>query len=163
MLIKIWRFVTIMLTALSLGASLAHLLEMPAKLGYDGALWLKLLQTLYPAGFGTVGAVGEVGAPIAAVLLVFLVRGRRPAFAWTLFGALCLAAAHAAFWLWVAPVNSTMVPLTPETLPANWMELRNQWEYTHATRAVIQFIALAALVLSIIVETPARSSKDRFE
>jgi hypothetical protein len=34
------------------------------------------------------------------------------------------------------------------------MRLRNQWEYTHAARAVLQVIALGALVLSIIVETP---------
>jgi len=46
---KTLRFVTIMLTALSMGAAFAHLLEMPAKRNYDGRLWLRVQQTLYPA------------------------------------------------------------------------------------------------------------------
>ena len=146
-----------MFTALSMGMALCHLLEMPAKMTYDGALWLRLLQTLYGA-FGTIGAFIEVGAVITAVVLAILVRRRRPAFGWTLLGALCLVAAHLAWWVWVAPVNATMAPLTPETLPADWMRLRDQWEYTHAARAVLQIIALGALVLSILVETPTDAS-----
>lgn len=157
MLVKIWRLVTIMLTALSMGTALCHLLEMPAKITYEGALWLTLLQTLYRPAFGTIGAFFEVGAVVTAVVLAFLVR-RRPAFVWTLLGALCLVVAHAAFWIWVAPVNATMSPLTPETLPADWMRLRNQWEYTHAARAVLQIVALGALVFSILVEVPTDGS-----
>jgi len=33
-----------------------------------------------------------------------------------------------------APVNATIAALTLETLPADWMGLRNRWEYTHAAR-----------------------------
>jgi hypothetical protein len=126
MLVRIWRLVVIMLIALSMGTALCHLLEMPAKITYDGALWLTLLQTLYPPAFGTIGAFFEVAAVITAVVLAFLVRQRRPAFAWTLLGTLCVVAAHAAFWVWVASVNAAMAPLTPETLPADWMRLREQ-------------------------------------
>jgi hypothetical protein len=93
------------------------------------------------------------------VVLAFLVRQRRLAFGWTLLGAFCLVAAHAAFWVWVAPVNATMAPLTPETLPADWMRLRDQWEYTHAARAILQIVALGALVFSIPVEIPTDGSK----
>jgi hypothetical protein len=152
------RLLTIMLTALSMGAALCHLLEMPAKLTYDGTLWLTLLHTLYPPAFGTIGAAFEVGAVVSAVLLAVAVRRRRPAFGWTLLGALCLVAAHAAFWIWVAPVNATMGAATPDALPANWMALRDRWEYTHAARAVLQVVALAAFVVSLLVEIPARPS-----
>lgn len=150
-----------MLTALSMGVALCHLLEMPAKIAYDGALWLILLHTLYPPAFGTIGASFEVGAVVTAVVLAFLVRHRWPAFGWTLLGAVCLVATHTAFWVWVAPVNATMAPLTPETLPADWMRLRDQWEYTHAARAVLQIIALGSLVFSILVETPTTASRDQ--
>ena len=85
MLLKLWRLVTILVTALSMGMAFCHLLEMPAKMTYDGALWLTLLQTLYGA-FGTIGAFIEVSAVLTAVVLVFLVRQRRPAFGWTLLG-----------------------------------------------------------------------------
>jgi len=101
MLVKTWRLLTIMLTALSLGPALGHLLELPAKMTYEGALWLKVSQTLYGA-FGTIGASFEVGAVVTAVVLAILVRQRRPAFGWTLLGALCVAAAHGAFWIWLA-------------------------------------------------------------
>lgn len=160
-LLKIWRFIAIMLTALSMGTALCHLLEMPPKLHIDGALWLTLLQTLYPPAFGTIGALFEVGAVLATVVLVFLVRQRRPAFGWTLLGAFCLVATHAIFWIWIAPVNAAMTPLTPATLPATWMELRNQWEYTHVARAILQIIALGALVFSILVEIPVASQRPR--
>lgn len=48
-----------------------------------------------------------------------------------------MVAAYTAFWIWIAPMNATMAPLTPETLPAEWMGLRAQWEYTHAARAIL--------------------------
>lgn len=153
MLVRAWRWLTIMLTALSLAPALAHLLEMPAKMTYDGPLWLKVQQTLYGA-FGTFGGAFEVGALVTAVVLMILVRDRRPAFGWTLVGAVCVVAAHAAFWIWLAPVNATIAAATTGTLPADWMGLRNQWEYTHAARAVLQILALGALTFSILVETP---------
>lgn len=158
-MVKTWRLITIMLTALSMGMALDHLLEMPAKMTYDGTLWLTLLHTLYGT-FGTIGAFIEVGAVVTAVVLVVLVRRRRPACGWTLVGALCLVVAHVAWWVWVAPVNAAMAPLTPATLPADWMRLRDQWEYTHAARAVLQMVALGALVYSLLVETPTAASRN---
>jgi hypothetical protein len=63
-------------------------------------------------------------------------------------------AAHAAYWIWLAPVNATVAALTVPTLPADWMTLRAQWEYTHAARALLQILALGALIVSILIETP---------
>jgi type IV secretory pathway VirB2 component (pilin) len=80
MLVTIWRLVTIMLAALSMGTALCHLLEMPAKITYEGALWLTLLQTLYRPAFGTFGAFFEIGAVVTVLALTFLVRRRRPGF-----------------------------------------------------------------------------------
>lgn len=147
------RFGTIMLTALTMGLAFAHLLEMPPKLGYDGRLWLGLLQTLY-VGFGTVGGFCDVGAVVMILILTVAVRRRARAFRWTLVAMVCLVTAHAAFWLLVAPVNAAMLPLTPDTLPPDWTRFRKQWEYTHATRAVLQIVALGALVGSLLVEVP---------
>lgn len=150
---KSLRFLTIMLTALSLSAAFAHLLEMLAKLTYNGAQWLGLLQTLYPT-YGKVSGVCEIGAVVAVLVLVVALRSHRTAFLWTLLAATCLIATHATFWIWVAPVNAALVPLSPETLPADWTRLRNQWEFAHAARAILQIVALAALVISILAELP---------
>jgi hypothetical protein len=46
--------------------------------------------------------------------------------------------------------------MTLATLPAEWMELRRQWEYTRAARAILQIVALAALVWSVLDEVPER-------
>jgi hypothetical protein len=160
MLLRFWRLVTILLVALSMATAFCHLLEMPAKLKVDGALWLKLLQTLYPPAFGTVGGAAEVGALIMVVSLVFLVRNRRSrAFGWTLLAAICMVATHAAFWVWVSPVNAIMLPLTPDTLPSDWIRLRNQWEYTHAARAILQIVSLGAVVFSTLIEIPTDASR----
>jgi hypothetical protein len=82
------------------------------------------------------------------------VRKSGAIFWWSTVGALCLVLSHAVFWIWVYPVNTTLVPLTPETLPADWTAMRNQWEYAHASRAVLQLIGLAAMLVSILSETP---------
>jgi uncharacterized membrane protein len=158
---KTLRFLTIMLTALSMSAAFAHLLEMPGKLKYDGAMWLNLLQTLYPT-FGKVSGICEIGAVVAALVLVISVRKHFKVFRWALLGASCLVVTHAIFWIWVAPVNAALVPLTPATLPANWEQLRDQWEFGHASRAVLQIVALAAFVIFILREIPApnRSNRD---
>jgi hypothetical protein len=155
---KALRFFTLMLTALSLSAAFAHLLEMPAKLTYDGSLWLHLLQTLYPT-FGRVSGVCEIGAVVAALTLVVALRDRPKSFRWAALAASCLVATHAVFWIWVVPVNAALVPLSPETLPPDWSRLRDQWEYAHASRAVLQIVALAALVISVLAELPPRARR----
>lgn len=157
MFLKSWRMLTIMLVALSLGPALGHLLELPAKMLYDGPLWLKISQTLYST-FGTVGAVFEVSAVVAAAFLAFLVRHRRPAFGWTMLGAFSVVASHTAFWIWLAPVNAIIAVATTETLPADWVGLRYQWECTHAARAILQLIALASLAFSVVIETSANGT-----
>ena len=42
----------------------------------------------------------------------------------------------------------------PESVPALWMRHRARWEYGHATGFALQLIGLAALVTSVLVETP---------
>jgi hypothetical protein len=153
--LRAWRLVTLLLTALSMSAALGHLLELPAKMRLDGPTWVHLLQTLYPPGFGTAGAVFEVGAVVSTIVLAVLVRRRPTAtIVWTLAGTLCVAAAHAVFWTWNAPVNATLGAATAATLPIDWMQLRAQWEYAHAARALLQIGALGALVWSVLRETP---------
>lgn len=155
MLVAAWRLVTILLTALTMGLAFCHLMEMPARLEWDAALWVTATA---PGGlyrmFGTIGAVIDIGAWIAAVVLVFLVRARpRRVFWLTAVGAALLVVAHVAWWLFVAPVNAEIAGWTPETIPAEWTGWRDQWEFTHAVRAVLQIGALAALLLSVLVET----------
>ena len=161
MLLKTWRFVVIILTALSAGLSFAHLLELPPRVFYfDARLWVATTTRGLYALFGTVGAVTEIGSILTAVVLTFLVRARGAAFRLTLVGAILLALAFVSWVAFVAPVNAELATWTVDSFPADWTRYRDQWEYTHATNAVIKLFALGSLVLSVIVETPGRSLRE---
>ncbi len=103
MFIRTWTLLTFMLTALSLGVAIGHLLELPAKMRCEGPMWLKVQQTLYGPGFGTFGAGFEVGAVVATAVLAVLLRHKPPAFGWVVLAALCIVATRAAFWILLAP------------------------------------------------------------
>jgi len=154
---RIWRWVTVLLVALLQGLAFAHVLERPAKMQYDGALYLKLQQTLYVAwGPPNVGAFLEPAAIVATIVLAFLSR-RSPRSLWLnagAAGALLLAFPAVFFWL-VAPANAAFLAATPATIPANWEVLRMSWENGHAIRFVLQFTALSLLAASIVFDRPA--------
>jgi len=60
MLVQICYFATLVLTALLMGTSFAHALEMPQKLSVDGQTWLTFQHTLYPY-FAYIGGPLELG------------------------------------------------------------------------------------------------------
>jgi hypothetical protein len=69
MTLKIWRFLTIMLTAGALSAALAHAMELPGKLNYESRLYVLLHRTLYPTFGHTAGwAEGLAAAERVAAL-----------------------------------------------------------------------------------------------
>jgi len=161
MILRTWRFLTIILVSLSMAMAFCHLLQLPPRMSYDGAQWVTT-QSLYQL-FGTVGALIEVGALLLAIVLLLAVWRRRPAFQWTLFGTVCLLVAHGAWWMFIAPVNAEIATWTPDTIPADWTWWRSQWEYTHAARAILEILGLGALVLSVLVETPRQRLHARAE
>jgi hypothetical protein len=159
MLIKTWRLITIMFVSLSMSMAFCHLLQLPPRMSYDAELW-RATQSMFRLFGPPVGAIIEIGALVLAAILTFLVRQRRPAFRWTLACAVCLFAAQAAWWLLINPANNEMVHWTMNSIPADWTRYREQWEYTHAARAILQIAALGALAISLIRETPAESPRE---
>jgi hypothetical protein len=156
MVLRWWRFFTLVLAALALTMESAHVLELPQKLQYDTQLYATVNTTLYRY-FALVGGVYQVGSIGAAAVLTVLVRRRRPSFGWTLAGTLCLMLAFGIWLTVVAPVNSEVAEALrtmPETVPAAWMRLREQWEYGHVAGFVVQLLGFCALVISVLVETP---------
>jgi hypothetical protein len=156
MLLRAWRFSTLLLAALALTMESAHVLELPQKMQYNAQLYSAVNTTLYRY-FAIVGGAYQVGSIVAAVVLAFLVRKRRASVMWTLVGALCLLLAFGIWLTVVAPVNSAVAEAwrsAPESVPALWMQLRHRWEYGHAAGFVVQLVGFCALVLSVLVETP---------
>ena len=154
MFLRIWRFITITLTALLMGATFCHMLESPAKMRYPAELYLTLHRTLYMAfGPPNIGAFIEIGAILAALALVFPTRKRRPALWLTLAGAAFLVAALAVYFAFVEPANVEMKAMSLNAPPAGWTRWRDRWEYGHIARFIFHLLGFSALALSIIFET----------
>ncbi len=151
---RAWHFFTILLAALSMGMAFSHVLEMPAKLAYDAALWTRVQHTLY-LGYGTVGAVIEVGAVVASIVLAWRTRHERPVSRYTALGAACLLAALVVWLAFVAPMNAIVSGWTTDALPAGWTGVRQQWEIAHAGRFVLLLAGLGSLVMSALARQPA--------
>ncbi|HEX5056754.1 MAG TPA: anthrone oxygenase family protein [Gammaproteobacteria bacterium] len=161
-MLLIWRFVTILLVALTLGLSFAHTLEMPAKMLYEGGLYITIQRSLYAAwGPPNIGGFLEPAAVVAAVVLCAAVRHRKRAFWLSTAAAVALLAAFPlVYFILVEPVNEIL--RTTSAIPANWEQLRSRWETGHAVRCLLQLIALSLMLLSVLFETGKRKfmSKD---
>jgi len=143
---KTAQFLAIMLTALALVPAGAHFFELPNKIGLAEDDYF-VVQNIY-RGWALFGIVlfGALAANLAAAIAV---RRQRAPFWLALAGFLLVAATLAIFFTWTYPANQATNNWT--AVPENWQELRRQWEYAHATNAVLTFLALGALTLSALL------------
>jgi hypothetical protein len=89
------------------------------------------------------------GALLASLMLTIMVRTQPKAFILTLIAFLCIVGTQVVFWTFTYPANQETGNWT--MLAANWRQLREQWEYSHAASAVLNIIALITLILSVLV------------
>lgn len=157
-MLRIWRFITIVLVALALTMTSAHVLELPQKMQYEAELYSAVNTTMYRY-FAIVGGVYSMGSIVAAGVLAFLVRNHRSAFWWAIAGVVLLVLWFVSWLALVAPVNNQVAAAlqsAPESVPGLWMRLRERWEYGHAIGFLIQLLGFFALVISVVIETPKR-------
>lgn len=155
MLLRIWRLITLVLVALFMGLEFSHVLELPAKMQYDGAFYVTVQNSLYQYfGAPGPGAFVTMGAVLSAIALTVLVRKRHPAFEWTVTGMLCLLAAFPAiYFLQIEPVNAVIEQASAATVPPNFQQLRTHWEYGHATNFVCTLAAFFAFAMAILSDS----------
>ena len=142
---KILKFAAILLNALELVPTGAHLAELPHKIWLPQASYM-MVQQLY-LGWNRFGFV-LVGAIVANLVLTVLVRRRRSAFWFALAGFILITATLAIFFAWTYPVNVSTNNWT--AAPSNWEHLRAQWEYSHAVNAVLTFLALCCVTAAAL-------------
>lgn len=145
MLIKSLYFIALFFVALALGPALAHLLELPNKITLAREDYLTV-QQIY-RGWALLGVV-VAGALLSTLILALMVRKERKAFVFALIAFLCIAGTQLVFWTYTYPSNQVTNNWT--MLPQNWTELRRQWEYSHATSAGLNLMALVAMILSVL-------------
>ncbi|HEX3035859.1 MAG TPA: DUF1772 domain-containing protein [Thermodesulfobacteriota bacterium] len=147
MRLKTMRFLSLLFTALALAPGLAHLLELPNIINLSAEDYLTV-QQIY-RGWALLGIV-LIGALILNLVLTTMVRNRPQVFILNLIAFLCIAGTLAVFFTFTYPANQQTNNWT--MLPPNWLELRKQWEYSHATGAGLELIALITLILSVLVK-----------
>jgi hypothetical protein len=161
--LNLFRVVTTLLVALLSGLAFAHVLELPAKMQYDAALYITLQKSLYIQwGPPHIGGVVEPSAIVATGLLTFFLRKSKRTL-WLTLGALfalLLAFPVVFFWL-VAPANAGFMATTLPSIPLDWTALRSNWEMGHAVRFALQFVALALLILSLALDADTTSSRHK--
>lgn len=156
-----------MLIAVAMAMALAHALEFPGKMRLTKEAYFAMQPIYYP-GFTIGGGVGEFGGLMTTLILLFFTPWGSAAFWPTLVAALGLVGMQAVYWLLTHPVNqfwledenlsgfsagffSFRANQSNKTHPVEWMDLRNQWEYSHVIRAGFALVSLTAIVIAISV------------
>jgi hypothetical protein len=135
----------LMLTAIVLGAGLAHMFEMLNKFNLARDDYL-IVQQIY-RGWALVG-IPLYLAMIVILLAAWRLRAAGALATWVLgaFGALLLG--HVVFWIWTYPANAATAQWT--MLPDGWQSLRRQWEVSHAVGALCSLAALFCLSVAAV-------------
>ena len=152
--LRVAQFLAIVFTALALVPAGAHLFELPNKIALPQDEYF-IVQSIY-RGWALFGIV-LFGALAANLALATMVRRQRAPFWLALTALLLVAATLAIFFTWTYPANQATSNWT--VAPQNWQELRTQWEYAHAANAVLTFLALCAVTLSVLL-TRDRAKED---
>lgn len=143
MSLKTLAVLSVILAALAFVPTGAHLFELPHKMQMSADEY-RVAQQIYRGWslFGIVIALALIGALALGLKLRF--RHRSSTAAWV--GLVSLFATQIVFWAFTFPVNRETDNWT--VLPPNWTDLRAQWEYSHASSAILNFIAVAALAVA---------------
>jgi hypothetical protein len=145
MALRLIQFLAIMLTALALVPSGAHLAALPNKMTMAQVAYF-VAQQIY-AGWALFGIV-LLGALLANLAHTIVVRKQGRSFGYAFASFLLIAANLAIFFVWTLPTNQATNNWT--IVPKNWNELRIQWEYSHAANAVVTFAALVCVVIAVL-------------
>lgn len=142
MRVNLVLFWSLLFTALSTGGGLAHLYELPNKMRLNWQDYLTV-QQIY-RGWALLGIV-VFGSLALNFVLTVLLRGDGSVFPLALIAFLCMVATQIVFWVFTFPVNQATKNWT--VVPADWLQLRSRWEYSHAAGAVLDVTALVSLFL----------------
>lgn len=142
---RIIQFLALVLAALALAPFIAHLAALPNKIDLGETDYF-ISQNIYN-GWALFGIV-TIGSPLCTLALTIAVRAQRTPLLLSGFSLLCQLATLAIFFAFTFPANVATSNWT--TVPADWQQLRWQWEISHATNAVIFFVGFCALVIAVI-------------
>ncbi len=145
-----WCFATMLVMALSLAPSYAHLLEAGPRLTiWPPELWRA--ATAFNSQFmwfAIVGGPMDVAAIVLGAVLGFLLRRDRAAFRFALAATVLYAVSLAVWFTVVAPANAVFATWTPGPIPADFGPVTHRWETGHIVMSGIKLLGLAAILMA---------------
>lgn len=155
--VLICSVLTLVLTALSLGPSFAHVLEAPPRLTvWSPELWRE--ATVFNGQyqfFAYVGGPLDVAAILSSAVLTYLLRHDRTSYRLALAGALLYALSLAVWFAWVAPANGTLATWTPGPIPDNFAAIRDRWETGHMVVGSLKLVGFILIAVAVVLSRPA--------
>jgi hypothetical protein len=156
-----WRRGALVIAALSLGPSFAHVLEAPPRLAaWPPELWRE--ATVFHGQFQLFGMLGgplDGGAILVLATLAWLSRREGPAFRPALAAAVLYALSLAAWVAVVAPANGVLATWRPGPIPPDFAAVRLRWETGHMVVAALKLAGFVALALSVTAGYRAERAK----
>jgi hypothetical protein len=138
-------FVALLASALVLGPALAHLFELPNKIGLPRDEYF-IVQKAY-RGWSLFGWLLLVQiAALAAAAYLARMEVRTPTL--VVLALVSVLAAQLVFWLFTYPANVATANWTLQ--PESWEKLRQQWEYSHAAGALLQLTGFCLLIAAVL-------------
>ena len=138
------RFIALIFTAITLSASMAHLLELRVKMQLLKADY-QTVQGIY-SGWQWLG-IFELGAIILTLIWIIFDR-KSTIFPFLSAALICFILSILIFFVFTFPTNQATLSWT--NLPDDWEELRKTWEYSHAMRAFLSLSGFSFLVLALL-------------
>jgi hypothetical protein len=148
-----WCLLTLVIAALSLGPSFAHVLEAPPRLAqWSPELWRE--ATVFNGQFrffALVGAPLDVGVILVTAIQTYLLRNEPLAFWIALCGSALFAVSLIVWWTWVAPANSVLATWKPGPIPTDFNTIRLRWETGHIVIASVKLAGFIAVCVAILI------------
>ncbi len=140
---RIVSFFALVFTALAMVPYGAHLFALPNKIGMTEAQYF-IAQSVYQ-GWSLL-AVVLIPAMLLNIAVAVLLWSERAGFALAAAACVCMIATLAIFFAFTYPANVATQNWTVS--PPDWMQLRRQWEYSHAANAGLIFLSFCCLTLA---------------
>lgn len=151
--IKAVRYLNSVLMSVLFGVMLSQALELPGLAELSFPVYAQVERILYRDYLWLMRAI-EIGTLLAMVWLLFVVRSRPIAFIYTLVSMTFLVALMVVWLFFMYPVYNTVLSWQTTSAPPNWTEIRGRLEFLHVVRAVLGFLSISALLLSVLNDRP---------
>ncbi len=141
------KFLTILFVVITLSALMAHLLELPNKMNLSKDNY-QSVQQIY-RGWSWLG-IFEIGAIVLTLIWAIIERRNKKIFPFLLTALLFFVVSIITFFIFTFPANTATENWTQ--LSQDWQVLQKNWEYSHASRAILSLIGFSFLMVAILKE-----------